>query len=234
MRLLIITILLFTSFTLQAKINFDKLFKVKKPVIAAIMLDGNYETARGKQKILDFALKQLQICEEENVNAALYEFRGGGIGTPQISKKKFDGMIDIMKKIIGRSKNVVIGVEILWHYPKKTILLAKKSGSKFVRLDFFSDKMIAGGKKVPINPEAIQQFRKSHNAMDIALFTDIQVKYAKMINKKTTMSQSAAKAERNGSDGLIVSGKKSGSQPSANRVKLAKDGSKKLKVIICS
>ncbi len=74
---------------------------------------------------------------------------------PQISKKKYDGMVWIMKKIISKAENVIIGVEILWHYPKETLLLARDSNAKFVRLDFFSDKMIAAKKEIPINPNEL-------------------------------------------------------------------------------
>jgi predicted TIM-barrel enzyme len=94
--------------------------------------------------------------------------------------------------------------------------------------------MIADGKEVPINPKEVVEFRKKIEAEGIALFTDIQVKYAKMIDTKKTMTDSAKEALSKGSNGVIVSGLKSGNPPSADRVHSAKKGAPKHDVIIGS
>jgi predicted TIM-barrel enzyme len=119
---------------------------------------------------------------------------------------------------------VVIGVEILWHFPEETLKLAKESGAKFVRTDFFSDKVIADGKPVPINPEKLLKYKKKIKADDVYLLTDIQVKYSEMVDKKITVKQSAETAIKKGSQGIIITSEKSGTPPSVERVSLAKQG----------
>lgn len=223
------------STALKSSVDFDQLFKVKKPIMAAIMLEGEYTSSKGKQAALDKAMEQLKVAQALGVDSILYEFRGGEILTPPISEKKFQAMVDITKKIIKAAGPVIIGVEILWHYPKETLRLAKESGARYVRMDFFSDEMIAeGGILVPIDPSEIIAYQKSIGAQDVLLLTDIQVKYAEMVDPTITMTQSATRAESLGTDAVVVSGKASGSAPGSERVRMARQGVYKAKVVIGS
>jgi membrane complex biogenesis BtpA family protein len=214
--------------------DFDMIFPINRPILAAVMLDGEYETPAGKTAALEKALAQLKIAQDEGVDSILFEFRGGEILTPAITKNNYAGMLEITKTLVAQAKNVVIGVEILWHYPKETIRLAKESGAKYVRLDFFSDEVIADGKPVPINPAELMAYKQKIGADDVVLLTDIQVKYSTMMNPNITITESATTAERAGSKGVIVSGKASGNSPNGERVRLAKLGVNQAKVIIGS
>jgi predicted TIM-barrel enzyme len=164
----------------------------------------------------------------------LVEFRGGEILKPKISKAKYKFMVDVLKAVVKKSK-IVVGVEILWHYPEETLKLAKDSGAKFVRIDFFSDKVVADKQEVPINPEDIIKYKKKIKADGVYLLTDIQVKYSEMIDKNISVKQSAENAITKGSQGIIITSTKSGSSPSVERVALAKEGlSKDIPLVIGS
>jgi len=210
------------------------IFKTKKPIMAAIMLEGEYSSHAGKMQALSKAMQQLKIVKEEGVDSILYEFRGGDIMTPPISESNFSGMVEIMKTVIAAAEGITVGVEILWHFPHETLRLAQMSGAKFVRLDFFSDEMIADGIQVPIAPRELMAYKKSIGAEDVLLLTDIQVKYADMIDPSITMTSSATRAESLGSHAVVVSGKASGSSPGQERVHQARNGVDQAKVVIGS
>lgn len=188
------------------------------------MVDIDLSAPQIKEKNTAWALDQLKICEDNGMDGLLIEFRGGGILEPKLSEDKIQYMNDILKKVITKSSKVVVGVEILWHYPEDTLRLAKLSGAKFVRLDFFSDQVIADKKKVPIDPKALVDYKNKIQADDVSLLTDIQVKYSEMVDKKITITQSAKLAAEKGSKGVVVTSHKSGVPPETKKVEGAKKG----------
>jgi predicted TIM-barrel enzyme len=212
-------------FSTKAQADFMQLFGGDtKPLIAAIMVNADEKEAGAKDKAVKWTLEQLKIAEDNGMQGFLVEFRGGEILTPKITKEKYQLMVDILKDVIAHSKKAVIGVEILWHYPEESLKLAKDAGAKFVRTDFFSDHVLADGKPVPINPEALLKYKKKIGAQDIILLTDVQVKYSEMVDKKITIKESTETAIKKGSQGIIVTSDKSGTPPSVERVSLARQG----------
>ena len=76
--------------------------------------------------------------------------------------------------------------------------------------------------RVLAEPEKVISFRKKIGASGIALFTDIRVKHAKMLENKT-LAQSAKQAIERGSDGIIITGKWTGDAPNLFDLKEAKE-----------
>lgn len=198
------------------------------------MVEKDLSTPEKVDKALKWSLEQIKIAEAHNMDGILFEFRGGKILNPQMTEAKFKPMKKISRALVKASNNLVVGVEILWHYPEETLRLAKESGAAFVRVDFFSDEVIADKKKVPINPEKLLAYKKKIGAENVALLTDIQVKYSKMVDPKIPLDFSAKRAREKGSDGLIVTSTKSGTAPKPARPKLAKKGAGDLPVVIGS
>lgn len=212
--------------------EFMRLFKNSKPIIAAIMVErlDNKSYDKAEQWLLD----QARIATTGSMDGLLIEYRGGGILSREIPEWELKMMADLTKKVITSYPNLVIGVEILWHFPGATLKLAKLSQASFVRIDFFSDEVIADELTVPIDPEGLIKYKKDLNAETVALLTDIQVKYSKMIDPKVSLSTSATRAQKLGSNGVIVSGSKSGSSPDTKRIATARKGVRSIPVVIGS
>lgn len=233
-KVLLITLLFCFTSSSWARNDFLSLFKNEKPIIAAIMVEGDITKPAEYQKALAWSLEQLKTAQEKEMDGILFEFRGGKILKPTLSQAKMQAMINLSKELVKNAKNIVVGVEILWHYPEQTLQLAKESGAKFVRIDFFSDEVIADNEPVPIDPKKVTEYRKTIEASSIVLLTDIQVKYSQMKDPKITLDQSAQKALALGSDGVIVTSTKSGSAPDEERPRKAKLGAGTAPVVIGS
>lgn len=212
--------------------EFMRLFKNSKPIIAAIMVERLQKNSYEKTE--QWLLEQGRIATEGKMDGLLVEFRGGGILSREIPEWELKMMSDLTSKVISTYPQLVVGVEILWHFPGATLQLAKMSQAKFVRIDFFSDDVIADDMTVPLDPEGLIQYRKKLDAENIALLTDIQVKYSKMIDPKISMTTSASRAQSLGSNGIIVSGAKSGSSPDTKRLKIARKGVRSIPLVIGS
>lgn len=218
----------------QAEVPFFSVFPTEKPMIAALMIERDLSTPEKVDKAIQWGKKQIKIAEEGGMDGILFEFRGGKILEPAITDTHFQNMLKISKALVSHSKKSIVGVEILWHYPFETLKLAKESGARFVRIDFFVDEVLAEGKKVPLFPEKILQVKRDLKAQDILLLTDIQVKYSTMVDPKITLEQSALRAKKHGSQGIIVTNSKSGEAPPAERSRVAKKGAGDLPVIVGS
>ncbi|MCB0378407.1 MAG: hypothetical protein KDD33_07940 [Bdellovibrionales bacterium] len=234
MRVTLVILFSILSFQSHAANDFLSLFKNKKPMIAALMVERDLSTEEKRQKAIQWCKEQITIAEKAGMEGILFEFRGGKILEPKINEQKFKNMLEVSRAFVSAAKNIVVGVEILWHYPQETLRLAHESGAKFVRVDFFSDEVIADDKKVPLDPKGLLAYRKKIGADKVVLLTDIQVKYSKMVDPKMGLDQSAKKARGLGSDGLIVTSTKSGKAPDPVRPQTARKGAGALPIVVGS
>ncbi len=209
------------------------LFTNSKPILAVInlkALPGQKNFTSMPEAIQD-AVDQLKILEDEGVDGALIEnVQGGFSATPEV----IASMTEITSAVVRASHNVIVGIEVLWHDPKASLAIAKASGARFIRTDFWVDKMKAGDKIVDENPGEILAYRTLIGAENVAILTDIQVKYAEMIDPSKTIEESARQAAAAKSGGVVVSGRKSGEPPSLAKVLEAKKGAVELEVVIGS
>ncbi len=233
-RFIILSTLFFFAINVQAKTDFLKLFKNPKPIIAALMIEKDLSSEAKVKQAIQWGKQQITMAENSGMDGILFEFRGGKILAPELTVAKYQAINEVATALVKASKNLVVGVEILWHYPEDTLRLAKDSGAQFVRVDFFSDEVIADKKKVPIDPEKLVAFKNKIGAQNIVLLTDIQVKYSKMVNPKIPLDVSAKKAIAKGSEGVIVTSTKSGRAPTPQRPRLAKKGAGSHPVVIGS
>ncbi len=233
-RPVIFSLLFFFVFNVHGKTDFLKLFSKPKPIIAALMIEKDLSDPKKISKAIQWGKEQIKIAESSGMDGILFEFRGGKILKPEISEDKYRAMKTVAQALVASSKSLVVGVEILWHYPEQTLRLAKDSGARFVRVDFFSDEVMADKQKVPIDPQKILNYKKKIAAEDIVLLTDIQVKYSKMIDPNISLETSAKRAIASGSEGVIVTSTKSGRAPNPDRPRLAKKGAGQSPVVIGS
>lgn len=218
---LLIALILLASSTTFASPTLSKIFKNKKPIIAVInipALPGQKDFV-SMDVAINAALAELAVLEEEGVDGAILENTDGGF---EATQEMLAAMTVLVTKVIEHSKNVVIGCEMLWHDPTASLAIAKATGAKFIRTDFFADKMIAAEKIIDENPKRITDYRTKIGADEVLIFTDVQVKYAKLANPKKTITESVEDALKGKSDGIIVTGRMSGVPPEVSKVKEAK------------
>ncbi len=199
----------------------EKLFIHPKPIIAVI----NLPALPGEKNFVSMdatvknALSEMKILEEENVDGVIFENPHGDIPS---NPETIAAMTVVVSSAVKASKKIVVGVEVLWHDPLASLAIAKASNAKFIRTDFFADKMMADKHLIDEKPERITHYRTNIGADSVLLLTDIQVKYGTLVDANKTITQSATDAIAGKSDGVIVTGKKSGVPPDLKRIKEAK------------
>ena len=194
----------------------QKIFKTKNPVIGMVhfppLLD--YKDFPGIEVCLEKSLKDAKTLQKGGVDGIMFE---NNYDTPH---KIFVGpeIASSMTFLISEIKKHIslpIGINVLWNDYKTALSIAKICGAKFIRVPVFVDSVQTDYGKVLAEPEKVILFREQIGASDIALFTDIHVKHAKMLEEKT-ISYSAKEAIERGSDAIIITGKWTGDAPNVS------------------
>lgn len=208
-----------------------------KPIIAVIYLKPllGYKDHPGINQVLDSALEDLAVLRKCGVDAALLENEHDKPYTIKASKEVIASM-SVIAHAVGREAGPYpIGSEFLINDPEASLAIAKAAGNSFIRTDYFVDRMSRDeyGGEMDIDPVGLMQYRSKIQADNIQVLTDIQVKYATMLEVKS-LAQSAKEAYEHGSAAAVVSGTITGVAPDAKDILSAREGAPDLPIIVGS
>lgn len=190
----------------------QNLWNNTKPLIGMIHLPPlpGYPNHPGMDMVIQKALTDLKTLEDAGYSGALVENDNDQphfIGVPEYIAESF---AIVMHKILAIS-SIPVGMEIIYDM-KKTIMIASEVGAPFVRLDVYVDTVKTKYGIVQKCADEIQQLLHDLDNNKLQLITDIQVKHAEMVEKKS-LTKSATEAIYYKSDGLIVTGSWTGIAP---------------------
>lgn len=202
--------------------RFRALFPGDHPIIGMIALPPmpGYPAFTSIDAIVDAALADLERLEAGGVDGALVENDFDQPHTMVGGAEIHAAMTRVTREVVARAR-VPIGVEVLLNDWRASLAIAAMTGARFIRIDFFVDRVMT--KLGPFEPEpaAVLDYRKSINAEQVQLFTDLQVKYTTMIGGPKSLAQSAREAEAAGADAVIISGTETGIGPSPDDLREA-------------
>ncbi len=205
--------------------RFKKLFKVKKPVIGMIHLLPlvGYLKHSGMKQVIDKALQDLKALEKGGINGVLVENDADQPHQVKVGPEIVSAMTKVVGAVIERAK-VVVGVEVLLNDPEASLAIAKVTGAKFIRTDYFVDKMARAeyGGEMKTDPKGLMEYRKKIQAESVLVLTDVQVKHAQLLEFGKPIRKSVKQAVQAGSDGVIVTGSWTGVEPNLSELKQAK------------
>lgn len=212
---------------------FNKIFKNKKPIIGMIHLPPlvGYAKHPGMDVVIKKALTDLNTLEKAGFDGVLIENDNDQPHQIRVSKSIIASFTKVMKYVCKEAK-IPVGMEIIYDMPQ-TIKTAHKVGADFVRLDVFVDTVLTKWGKIPSQAKELIALKEKIGAKDLVMLTDIQVKHAQMLDKKT-LEQSAKEAVQYTSDALIVTGDWTGHPPSINDCKKVKKTAKATPLLIGS
>jgi len=204
-----------------------KLFTQSRPIIAVIYLPPlpGYPNHPGLSTSLDLIYQQVSILEKHQVAGVLLENENDRpyriLATPEI----IASMTYLTTKVVEKFSHIKVGVEYLLNDPQASLAIAHASGAQFIRTDYFVDRMSREeyGGEMYINPVELINYRNKLSATNIRIFTDIQVKYAQMLEINKSLSDSAKEAKSHQSSAVVVSGNITGIAPDISELKKLKE-----------
>ena len=205
--------------------RFRALFPGSRPVIGMIALPPlpGYPAFRSIEALVEVALADLAALEAGGVDGALIENDFDQphtlVGGPEIHA----AMTRVTREVVARAR-MPIGVEVLLNDWRASLAIAAMTGARFIRMDFFVDRVMT--KCGPFEPEpgAVLAYRKLIGAEQVQLYADLQVKYSTMIGGLKPLGLSAREAEAAGADAVIVTSHQTGIGPSSDDLRAARAG----------
>lgn len=208
--------------------------KNKNIIIGAIHFPPlfGYKDFPGIDVALKNALHDLKAFEEGGVDGIIIE-NNYDVPHKIIVDKKTVEMMAHLGKEIKKVANFPIGVSVLWNDYKSALSIAKRIEAQFIRIPVFVDRVKTNYGEVLGMPEDVLKYRKKINAEGVAIFTDIHVKHAELLEKKA-IETSATEAIKSGSDALIITGKWTGQAPILDDLIAVKNTAKDFPILIGS
>lgn len=194
--------------------RFRELFPGPRPVIGMIALPPmpGYPAFTSIDAVIEAALADLERLEAGGVDGALVENDFDQPHTMVGGAEIHAAMTRVTREVVARAK-VPIGVEVLLNDWRASLAIAAMTGARFIRIDFFVDRVMTKLGPFEPEPEAILAYRQAIRAEHVQLYTDLQVKYTTMIDGPKPLAQSAREAHAAGADAVIISGTETGIGP---------------------
>lgn len=199
--------------------KFSEIFRKKQQVtIGAVHFPPllGYKDFPGFKIALANALKDVVAFESAGFDAIILENNYDIPHTEFVDPAIITSMTYLIEKIRSQTK-LPIGASVLWNDYKTALSLAKTLNLQFIRVPVFVDTVKTACGVIEGRAKNVIAYRTSIGAEHIAIFTDIHVKHAILLSKKTIL-QSAKAAIAAGSDGLIITGKWTGQAPDMNEL----------------
>lgn len=215
--------------------NLYKIFKKNKNIIIGAIhfppLFG-YKNFPGYEVALTNAMDDLDAFYKGGVDGIIIENNYDIPHKIFVEKETIDLMVRLGKEIKNKTK-IPLGVSVLWNDYKSALLIAKNIGGEFIRVPVFVDGVKTDYGNIFADPKSVLEYRKEINAENIALFTDIHVKHAELLNKRA-IEESALDAVKFGSDALIITGKWTGDAPNLKELERVRIAVKDFPILVGS
>lgn len=170
-----------------------------------------YKDHPGLSYIEKKALKDLESLEKGGADAFMIE-NNYDIPHKIFVPPEVISSFTILAYKLRKASALPMGISVLWNDYKTALSIAKIVKAQFIRIPVFVDKVKTNYGVIEGNPKEILAYRKKIKAEKVALFTDIHVKHAKLIERKK-IEDSAKEAIKAGSDALILTGEWTGKPP---------------------
>ncbi|NTV22673.1 MAG: BtpA/SgcQ family protein [Candidatus Yonathbacteria bacterium] len=167
------------------------------------------------------ALLDLTALEEGGVTGIIFENNYDIPHVPYVSSHTADVMTTIGASI-RNATHLPLGISVLWNDYRTALTIAKHLQLDFIRIPVFVDTVHTDYGTINGVSQEVISLRKEMGAEDIALFTDIHVKHARILSTDDIYT-SAKNAICEGSDALIITGKWTGDAPDMKEVMLLRE-----------
>ena len=188
------------------------------PIIGVVHLSPliGYPQHRGYQQVLQKALQDLRALDEGGLDGIIVENNYDLPHTIKVGAHTVSMMTLLAKEIVNNT-TLPVGICVLWNDYQAALAIAKSVSAKFVRVPVFVDSVLTDFGEIAADAKAVLAYRLSIGAEDIAIFTDIQVKHARMLNPRA-IGISALEAIQDGSDAIIVTGRWTADAPGLDKL----------------
>jgi len=206
--------------------RFHELFPAPKPIIAVCHLPPlpDYPGSPGVEALCAHALADLDVVERGGVDGLLIENEYDRPHRVLAEPETVAAMTRVTDAVMTVAATARVGCEILLNDPRASLDVARATGARFIRTDYFVDRMMRPEYgEFAIDAEGLIAHRRQSGAEKVLILADIQVKYATMLERRS-LTESARLACLHKADALVVTGVATGAAPSVRQLLEARSG----------
>lgn len=167
---------------------------------------------------IDKAKKDLENLEKAGFDGALIENDNDNTPHTEFVSSAQVASMAIISWELSKIAKIPLGVQLLLNDWKASFEICKLINAKFTRLDVFVDDTTCRWCDIIPNTEEIVKYKETI-CPELALFTDIQVKYKTLLNPNKTLKQSAEEAIKYKTNAIIITGSATGVETPIEKVK---------------
>lgn len=182
-------------------------------------LEG-YNGFSSYDEVLQKALLDLRAFEEGGVDGVIVE---NNYDLPH-QIKETPAAIEMMRRLtleLSKSTHLPLAVSVLWNDFESALSIASESKALAVRVPVFVDSVSTAFGTIIANPVAVKTSQEKCGSK-VAIWADIHVKHATMLDPAKTLEKSAIEAKQKGADAIIITGKWTGDAPILNDLMIAR------------
>jgi uncharacterized protein len=206
------------------------LFNIHKPVIGMIHLQslpGTPKNTLFPEEIIRIALKEAKILHDNGIDAIAIENMHDIPYTKGIVGPEIVSIMSIVTYEIKKAFQIPVGIQVLAAANKEALAIAFNSGLDFIRAEGFVFGHIADEGYIDSNAAELLRYRKQIGAERVKIFTDIKKKHSShLITADVDVVETSITAEFFASDGIILTGAFTASEPHLMEVKKVKEAIK--------
>lgn len=201
----------------------EKIFKTKNPLIGMIHFPplAGYKNYPGFEYIIKKTLDEIEILNESGFNSIMLE-NNYDIPHKAFVEPEITAMMAVLTQMTIENTKLPVGLDVLWNDYKTSLGICACTKAKYFRIPAFVDDVrTLYGDMHKVSEEAIS-YRKKLGLEEIAIFADVQVKHAEMIDKRKKLAESIEEAYLKGADAVIITGKWTGDAPKIDDLIIAR------------
>ncbi len=200
------------------------MFETENKIIAMVHLDalpGTPKYGGNVRRIIDRALAETEIYAAEGIGNIMIENMHD---VPYLNRDAGHEISSIMTLVLYEIVTrfpVKAGIQILAGANKAALAAAHSAGASFIRAEGFVFSHVADEGMMNSDAGELLRYRKNIGADNIKILTDIKKKHSShSITSDVSILETARAAEFFLSDGVIVTGVATGSEPSIEEIKM--------------
>lgn len=195
--------------------TFSKVFETAIPIIGMIhvpALPGTPKNVLSPNAIISACISEAIKLTEGGIDGILIENMHD---VPYLKRKvgpEIVGLLSVIANEVKKVSSMPCGIQVLAGANKDALAVAHSGGIDFIRSEGFVFGHLADEGFMDADAGELLRFRKSIGAEDILIFTDIKKKHSShTITADISLIETAQATEYFLSDGLIITGKLTGS-----------------------
>lgn len=186
--------------------------KVLIGMVHCLPLPGTLGASATLEQVIERAVEDARVLERCGFDAVMVENEDRAQG-PHMTKLQFAAM-SMVTRAVREAVSIPMGLCLGCLNYEEALTICKVAGGQFIRAPIFVDTVMNYHGIIGPCSADIQATRTRLGAQEIRILADVQVKYYYMVNPQITIAQSAAWAEKQGADAVIVTGLRSGAETS--------------------